>query len=148
MPATAGTEKLPGLSADVRVWRDDYGVPHIFAASMDDATRALGYLHASERLYRMEVRRRVGQGRRAEILGAERAGVDRFIRTLGFYREAESSFSALSPWARRRLEAYADGVNAFLDTHRDALAPEFMIIGDRPEPWKPADSLVFGTLLS
>jgi len=148
MPTYSGTAKLPGLTAEVRVWRDSYGVPHIFAASMDDAARALGYLHASERLFQMELQRRVGQGRLAEILGAERLGADKFIRTLGFYREAESSFGALSPWAQKRLEAYADGVNAFLDSHKDALPPEFLIIGDRPEPWKPADSLVWGKLMA
>src|SRR5208337_1620119 len=103
MPTTSGSKKLPGLSADVRVWRDAYGVPHIFATSMDDAARALGYLHASERLFQMELQRRVGQGRLAEVLGAERLGADKFIRTLGFYREAESSFNALSPWAQKRL---------------------------------------------
>ena len=70
------------------------------------------------------------------------------MRTLGFYREAEASFAALSPLAQKRLQAYADGVNAFLDSHRSALPPEFLITGDRPEPWKPADSLVFGKLLS
>ena len=67
MPAASGSEKLPGLSADARVWRDAYGVPHIFAASMDDAARALGYLHASERLFQMEAQRRGGQGRLAEF---------------------------------------------------------------------------------
>ena len=72
MPTYSGTAKLPGLAAEVRVWRDSYGVPHIFAASMDDAARALGYLHASERLFQMEFQRRVGQGRLAEISGAER----------------------------------------------------------------------------
>ena len=148
MPAYSGAEKLPGLSAEVRVWRDAYGVPHIFAASMDDAARALGYLHASERLFQMEIQRRVGQGRIAEIQGADLLGVDKYIRTLGFYREAESSFSALSPWAQRRLTAYADGVNAFLDSHKDALPPEFLLAGDQPEPWKPANSLVWGKLLS
>src|SRR5271165_5799290 len=71
MPTISGTEKLPGLSANVRVWRDSHGVPHIFAASMDDAARALGYLHASERLFQMEINRRVGQGRLAEVFGAE-----------------------------------------------------------------------------
>jgi penicillin G amidase len=148
MPAYSGAGKLPGLSAEVRVWRDAYGVPHIFAASMDDAARALGYLHASERLFQMEIQRHVGQGRIAEIQGADLLGVDKYIRTLGFYREAESSFSALSPWAQRRLTSYADGVNAFLDSHKDALPPEFLLAGDRPEPWKPADSLVWGKLLS
>jgi penicillin amidase len=148
MPTTSGSEKLAGLSAEVRVWRDAYGVPHIFAASMDDAARALGYLHASERLFQMETQRRGGQGRLAEILGADRVAGDKFVRTLGFYREAESSFLALSPVAQKRLQAYADGVNAFLDSHKDALPPEFLLIGDHPEPWKPADSLVFGKLLA
>ena len=148
MPAASGRESLPGLSADARVWRDAHGVPHIFAASMDDAARTIGYLHASERLFQMDIQRRVGQGRLAEILGPDRLGVDKYMRALGLYRAAESSFSALSPWAQKRLQAYADGVNAFLDSHRDALPPEFMIVGDRPEPWRPADSLVVGKLLA
>ena len=148
MPTYSGAERLPGLSAEARVWRDAYGVPHIFAASMDDAARVLGYLHASERLFQMEIQRRVGQGRVAEIQGADLLGVDKFIRTLGFYREAQTSFSSLSPWAQKRLTAYADGVNAFLESHKDALPPEFLLAGDRPEPWKPADSLVWGKLLS
>jgi penicillin G amidase len=144
MPAYSGAERLPGLTADVRVWRDHFGVPHIFAASTDDAARALGYLHASERMFQMEILRRVGQGRMAEIQGAELLGVDKFIRTVGFYREAEASFSALSPWAQKRLTAYADGVNAFIDSH--ALPPEFLLAGDHPEPWKPADTLVVAKL--
>jgi penicillin amidase len=144
MPVTSGVEKLPGLSAEARVWRDHFGVPHVFAASMDDAARVLGYLHASERMFQMEILRRVGQGRMAEIRGADLLGVDKFIRTLGFYREAEMSFSALSPWAQRRLEAYAAGVNAFLDSH--PLPPEFLLAGDRPEPWKPADTLAIAKI--
>jgi penicillin G amidase len=144
MPAYSGAEKLPGLSAEVRVWRDGYGVPHIFAGSMDDAARALGYLHASERMFQMDILRRVGQGRVAEIRGGDLLGVDKFIRTLGFYREAESSFAALSPWAQKRLEAYAEGVNAFLAGH--PLPPEFLLAGDAPEAWKPADTLVIGKI--
>jgi len=148
MPAYSGTAALPGLTAEARVWRDQYGVPHIFAATMNDAARALGWLHASERLYQMEIQRRVGQGRIAEIAGPDLIGVDRFIRTLGLYRLAESSFAALSPFAQARLQAYVDGVNAFLDAHADALPPEFMILSDKPEPWKPADSLVWGKLIA
>ena len=144
MPAYSGAESLPGLSSEARVWRDAYGVPHIFAGSMDDAARALGYLHASERMFQMEILRRVGQGRMAEIRGRDLLPVDKFIRTLGFYREAETSLSALSPWAQKRLEAYAEGVNAFVASH--ALPPEFLLAGDRPEPWKPADSLVIGKI--
>ncbi len=95
MPAYSGAAALPGLTAETRVWRDAYGVPHIFARSLDDAARALGYVHASERLYQMEIQRRVGQGRIAEIAGPDLVGVDRFIRTLDFYPLAESSFAAL-----------------------------------------------------
>ena len=148
MPAYSGRVALPGLKAEARVWRDGYGAPHIFAASLDDAARALGYLHASERLYQMEIQRRVGQGRIAEIAGPDLVNVDKFIRTLDLYRLSESSFAALSPWAQARLQAYADGVNAFIETHRNALPPEFLILGDDPEPWKPADSLVWGKLMS
>ena len=144
MPAYSGAERLPGLSSEARVWRDAHGVPHIFAGSMDDAARALGYLHASERMFQMDILRRVGQGRMAEIRGADLLPVDKFIRTMGFYREAETSLSSLSPWAQKRLEAYAEGVNAFLASH--ALPPEFLLAGDRPEPWKPADSLVIGKI--
>ena len=144
MPAYSGVEKLPGLSAEVRVWRDAHGVPHVFAGSMDDAARALGYLHAGERMFQMEILRRVGQGRMAEIRGADLLGVDKFIRTLGLYREAKASFSALSPAAQTRLEAYAEGVNAYLANR--PLPPEFLLAGDRPEPWKPADSLVIAKI--
>jgi penicillin amidase len=144
MPTYSGAERLRGLSTEARVWRDAYGAPHIFAGSMDDAARALGYLHASERMFQMDILRRVGQGRMAEIRGADLLPVDKFIRTMGFYREAETSFSALSPWAQKRLEAYAEGVNAFLASH--PLPPEFLLAGDRPDPWKPADSLVIGKI--
>src|SRR5271154_4538617 len=84
MPATSGVETLPGLSADVHVWRDHFGVPHIFAASMDDAARALGYTHASERMFQMEILRRVGQGRWAEIQGANLLGGTKFIAPAAF----------------------------------------------------------------
>ena len=133
MPTTSGTERLPGLTAEARVWRDAYGVPHVFAADRDDAARALGWLHASERLFQMEVNRRVGQGRAAETFGPDLLKVDKFIRTLGFYHQAEASFSALSPEAQKRLEAYSDGVNAWLDAHRNALPPEFLLAGVTPE---------------
>lgn len=148
MPAYTGAVALPGLGAETRVWRDAYGIPHIFAATPDDAARALGYVHASERLYQMETQRRAGQGRLAEIAGADYVGVDRLMRTLDFYRLAQSSFAALSPWAQARLQAYTDGVNAFLDTHKNALPPEFLILGDAPERWTTADTLVWGKLLS
>jgi penicillin amidase len=148
MPDYSGAANLPGLSGEVRVYRDGHAVPHIFAPSMDDAARALGYIHASERLYQMEIQRRAGQGRLSEIAGADLVGVDKFIRTLGFYSLAESSFAALRPQTQAYLQAYADGVNAFLASHKGRLPPEFTILGDDPEPWRPADTMVWGKLMS
>jgi penicillin amidase len=147
MPSYSGRVAIPGLAGEARVWSDAYAVPHIFAADMDSAARALGYLHASERLFQMETQRRAGEGRLAEMLGGDVVHIDRFIRTLGFPRLAQSSFEALSPEARARLQAYCDGVNAWLATHKHSLPPEFLLLGDSPEPWKPVDSLVIGKLL-
>jgi penicillin amidase len=148
MPDYSGVAVLPGLTGEVRVYRDAHGVPHIFAPSMNDSARALGYIHASERLYQMEIQRRAGQGRLAEIAGADLVGVDKFIRTLGFYRLAASSFSVMSPETQAYYQAYADGVNAFLTSHKGRLPPEFLILGDDPEPWTPPDSIVWGKLMS
>ena len=148
LPEYSGGATLPGLSAQVRVWRDGFGVPHIFAENMNDGVRALGYLHAGERLYQMEISRRVGEGRLAEMLGTDMVDVDKFLRALGPYRLAQASIEALSPEARGRLKAYADGVNAYLASHRLSPPVEFLILGVKPERWQIADSLVWGKLMA
>ena len=139
---------LRGMESEARVVRDEHGVPHIFAATMDDAARALGYVHAGERLFQMEMQRRAGQGRLSEVAGSDTLGIDKFTRTLGLYYLAESGFNAMSPEAQRYFQAYADGVNAWLEKHHDNLPPEFTIMGFTPEPWKPADSVVWGKLMA
>ena len=144
MPAYSGTERLPGLSSEARVWRDAYGVPHIFA-ELNGRRGARARLSACERADVPDGHPAPGRsGAHGRNPRRRSSAVDKFIRTLGFYREAETSFSALSPWAQKRLEAYAEGVNAFLAGH--ALPPEFLLAGDSPEPWKPADSLVIGKI--
>jgi penicillin amidase len=149
MPDYSGAASLPGLSAEARVYRDRWGVPHIFAASRNDAARALGYVHASERLFQMETQRRAGQGRLAEIAGEDMLAIDTFIRTLGLYRLAQSSFAALSPGAQGHLQAYAEGVNAWLAAHKTSMPPELLLMGDAaPEPWTPADTIVWGKLMA
>ncbi len=115
---------------------------------MNDAARALGYVHASERLFQMEMQRRAGQGRLSEVIGSSTVGIDKFIRTLDLYRLAESSAKALSPDAQSLLAAYAGGVNAWIDTHHHSLPPEFVLMDMKPEPWKPADSVVWGKLMA
>ena len=120
LPQTEGEIRLAGVSAPVDILRDRYGIPHIFAASLDDASFALGYVHAQDRLWQMEFQRRIGHGRLSEIFGAATVPQDRFLRTVGFGRAARSAWSHLPDDVRQQIEAYVAGVNAFIGTHRAA----------------------------
>jgi penicillin amidase len=148
LPQISGRLVLPGLHNDVSIYRDTDGVPHIFAADDDDAYAALGFVHAQDRLFQMDFQRRLGAGRLSEAVGAGALGIDRTMRTLGLYRAAEAAVAAASPEVRRALEAYARGVNGFLTTRSGALPPEYYVLGVTPEPWRPADSLVWGRLMA
>ena len=147
LPTTEGRLALAGLSAPVAVTRDRLGVPRIRAANWPDAYRALGFVHAQDRLWQMEAMRRFGAGRLSELVGEHGLASDRWSRTLGLYRLAEAQVALVSADTRAALEAYAAGVNAFMDGRRGMLAPEFALLGHRPEPWRPADSLVWGRLM-
>src|SRR5580704_8005423 len=96
-PHYEGRVAMPALTGAVDVFRDEHGVPHIFANDMNDAARALGYIHADERLFQMEMQRRAGAGRLAEVLGADVLDVDQYTRTLGLYRLAEKSYESFTP---------------------------------------------------
>ena len=148
LPPVDGTLALPGLEHPVSISRDANGVPHIKSQSQHDAYFALGLAHAQDRLWQMDFQRRLGQGRLSEILGKPTIATDRYMRTLGLYRLAKASFQHLSPETRAALQAYADGVNAWLEAHRRvwwrAWPIEFYLLRYRPEPWNPADSLVWG----
>jgi penicillin amidase len=147
LPVTHGQVALTGLQAAVDVYRDAAGVPSIFATNRSDALRALGYLHASERFFMMEMNRRAGKGRLAEVVGADMVSLDKFLRTLGLYQRAEQSYTHYAPETQTLFQAYADGVNAWLMTHQKALPVEFTLLGIQPEPWQPTDSLVWGKLM-
>ena len=127
--------------------RDRYGIPHIFAASNEDAFFALGYVHAQDRLWQMEMGRRIAAGRVSEIVGPAGLETDRFLRTLGVRRAAEANLRALDAETRKLLEAYAAGVNAFLASG-PVLPPEFWLTGARPEPWTPLDSMAWGKMMA
>jgi penicillin amidase len=142
-----GTLKMAGLQGPVEVIRDRYGIPHIYASTDHDAFFALGYAHAQDRLWQMELQRRIGAGRLSEIFGDKTLETDQFLRTVGFYRAAQAAWPALSPETQATLQAYADGVNAFL-AGGHALPPEFAILGVKPEPWLPADSLVWAKMMA
>src|SRR5262249_11917448 len=124
LPQTAGHLSLPGLTAEVTITRDAAGVPHIRASNDRDAVFALGFVHAQDRLFQMEMMRRLGAGRLSELIGPATIGIDRTMRTLGLYRLAEQEYPTLSEPVRAALDAYAAGVNAFL-AQRRALPPEF-----------------------
>jgi penicillin amidase len=148
LPQTGGRIAVAGLLAPVRITRDADGIPTITAASDEDAAFGLGFVHAQDRLFQMELMRRYAAGRLAEIFGPEAVPVDRMMRVLGLYRAADQEMPVLSVKLNRVLSAYAAGVNAFLATRRGALPPEFVLLRFSPEPWRPADSLAWGKLMA
>ena len=149
LPQLDGEIRVAGLEAPATIVRDRWAIPHIEAESLLDTTFALGFVHAQDRLFQMEFRRRLGAGRLAEIVGEAALPTDRFMRTLGLYRVSEASLAHLQPDTLAWLEAYADGVNAFLESRAGPLPPEFLILGHHElEPWRPADSLVWLRLMA
>jgi penicillin amidase len=142
LPQLEGEIAVAGIGAPVEILRDRYGVPHIFAASERDAQFALGFVHAQDRLWQLEMNRRIGAGRLSEALGPGGLETDRFMRTLGVRRAARANHARLDEDARATLDAYAAGVNAFFATE-PVLAPEFLLLRVRPEPWSPVDSIAW-----
>jgi penicillin G amidase len=144
--ASRSTLTLPGLKAPVEVVRDAYGVPHIYASSREDAFMTLGYLHATDRLFQMEVFRRRASGSLAELFGKSLLDDDIFIRQLGIRRSVEEAWRSpkLEPQFRREVEAYCAGVNARLREIEGHPLPEpFRSLGVKPASWTPVDALVF-----
>lgn len=152
VPASSGALAIAGLSAPVEVVRDQEGVPHIFAKTTDDLYMALGFVHAQDRLWQMELQRRTGQGRLSEIFGERTFTTDVFLRTLDLYGHTERSLAGLPAETRSALEAYARGVNAYLKRPVGQLElrlpPEFLLLRHEPEPWRPADSAVIAKLMA
>jgi len=150
LPQTSGELRLEQISEPVTVRRDRRGVPHIIARTSDDAYFALGYVHAQDRLWQMELNRRAGAGRLAELFGPKALKSDRFMRTMGYYASAKRQLGTLDAEVVAALDAYADGINAWIDSHRSPwqLPPEFQLLNHRPENWQPADSLVWLRLMA
>lgn len=134
-PTVEGEVTVPGVGAQVEVWRDSMGVPHLWARSVEDLLFAQGYVHAQDRLWQMELFRRVAEGRLAEAMGADLLATDQFFRTLGFWRAAGQAEARLEPRFRKLLGAYAAGVNTWINRHDGALPPEFVVLQIQPEPW-------------
>lgn len=151
LPQTAGSLRVAGLEQPVTITRDLAGIVQITADTPHDLFLAQGYVHAQERLWQMEVWRRIGAGRMSELFGKSQVPLDSFIRTLDWRGAAARDLELASPRTRSALEAYAAGVNAYLDTHRGSLGLAFVVAGALsgvgsgtggydPEPWTVLDS--------
>jgi len=138
------TVAIPGLEGTVDVRYDDRGVPHIFATTEEDAYRALGYVVARDRLFQLDIQTRAASGRLTELVGARALELDETPRLLGMPRAAEQKLAAVDPnsEARRILDAYAAGVNAYIDSLKPRDYPiEYKLLNARPERWHSINSI-------
>jgi penicillin G amidase len=142
LPRWSGEVTVSGSQASIRIVREPNGIPHVFAENEPDAYFGLGYVHAQDRLWQLELDRRLASGRLAQIFGRDALPRDRLFRTLGFRRVAAQKLERQDAATRAVLAAYARGVNAFL-AQGSPLPPEFALLGVEPEPWTEVDSLVW-----
>lgn len=144
----SGELTVRGPLSRLSIERDAHGLPTVRAASQEDAWFGLGFAHAQDRLWQLELHRRTGAGRLAEVFGPPAVEADRFLRTLGVRRAAAEQWAKADPLSRRALEAYAAGVNAFLAEPLRVRPPEFLLLGVEPEPWQPVDSLAWAIMMA
>ncbi|NBZ85993.1 penicillin acylase family protein [Stagnihabitans tardus] len=152
LPDYAATWEVPGIAAPVEIVRDANAIPHIFAASDTDAYYALGFAHAQDRLWQMMLMRRTAQGRLSEIFGTRTLKTDELLRRLDLYTLSLSSVAVQDDYTKAALQAYADGVNAWIgQVNANALgrgAPEFFLFPAQIDAWAPADSLAIIKLMA
>lgn len=136
-----GELSLSGLREPVEVLRDRWGVPHIYAQNADDLFFAQGLVAAQDRLFQMDLWRRIAVGQCAEVLGEAALHTDRFARLVKFRGDMEAEWTSYSPDARQIAAAFTRGINAYIDSLGERLPVEFQLLGYRPHPWQPEDVL-------
>jgi acyl-homoserine lactone acylase PvdQ len=146
LPTTDADTRLLGLDERAEIVRDSWGVPHIFARTTHDLFYLQGYAVAQDRLFQLELLRRAGRGQLAVVLGP--AGAESDTAASGLASAAEAEEARLGASARAAAQAYADGVNKFLEQHGESLPLEFTLLGFRPAPWSVGDTLVVQRLLA
>lgn len=134
---TAGTLKIRGIEKPVTVIRDEWGIPHIYAETQADLFFAQGFVASQDRLWQMDLWRRVGEGKLAEVVGSKAVERDRFARLLRYRGNMEAEWKSYAPDAQQIIEAFVRGVNAWIAETGDRLPIEFKLAGYRPEPWTP-----------
>jgi penicillin amidase len=148
-PQLSGEVQVPGLNASVEVIRDDLGIPQIYADNIDDLFYAQGYVHAQDRFWEMDFRRHITSGRLSEMFGDSQLETDKVIRTMGWRLVAEQEYEMLSDRSKQILQAYAKGVNAYIDDRsKPELSLEYSVLGlinsgYEVEPWNPVDSIAW-----
>ena len=142
LPVYEGEFKVPSLKSEVKIYFDTLAVPYVFAENDEDAAFALGYLHARERMFSMDMIRRAGEGRLSEIIGVETLPFDRMFRTIGLSRTAKMIKEKMNPEGLKLLEAYSQGVNYYLEEKKNKYPIEFDVLGYQPEEWKPEHSII------
>ncbi len=147
-PITKGRLNIPNLHSSVDIYRDEFGVPHISAHDEHDLMFAVGYVHAQDRLWQMDLERRAGEGRLSEILDTFTVKYDKLFRTLQLKKVADSLFHHLHPNSQRILEDYAEGVNTFIIENRGKYPIEFDMLNYQPEIWKPENCLLISKLVA
>jgi penicillin G amidase len=153
-PRESGTIQLPGIKAEVTVRRDQWGIPHIFATNSYDLFLAQGYIHAQDRFWQMDFWRHIGSGQLAEMFGSSQVETDRYLRTMGWVRVVQQEIEQMDAEMKANLQAYADGVNAYLKQRQGStLSLEYAVLkllnpGYKPEPWQPLHSLTWGKVMA
>ena len=153
-PKISGEIQLDGLDGPVDIFRDDYGIPHIYASTSHDLFYAQGYVHAQDRFWQMDFWRHIGSGRLSEMFGESQVDTDKFLRTMGWARVVEEELDSLDPMSTAILQDFAEGVNAYLADHQgSALSLEYAVLkllnpDYQPEPWQPLHSLTWAKAMA
>ena len=143
LPVTSGTFYIDGIQSDVEVYYDEWGIPHIFAENEKDLFFVQGYVTAQNRLWQMDLSRRLAYGELSEIVGDSGIGIDRFFKMLGLHRMAEKIAPTISGESRLMLESYAAGVNSFIENNSDKMPLEFTLLQYKPDTWTIEHSLAY-----
>ncbi len=148
LPDYNETVSSSNISSDVQVYRDSMAIPYIVAKNDEDVAFALGYVHAQERLFTMDLARRAGAGRLSEIFGRETVPFDKMFRTVGIKRMAKMIEDRMDKHSLKLLEAYSNGVNLYIERARGHYPVEFDILKYSPYKWKPLDCLIIGRMMA
>jgi penicillin amidase len=147
-PKYRGRASYDALKAEVKIITDVWGVPHIYGENEEDLFFACGYVQASERMWQMDLIRRTGFGRLAELFGTEVLNRDKYVRVMGLKEAARRDLDRLSPRMKDVLYAYCRGINSWLNDRNGNWPPEFLIMRYRPEPWTPLDSIIIKQVMA